>query len=189
MLRGVWCQWATLFFCSLALNDIVWLRLGWERSCVDYLEVRYIKHNQTKRKLIHMVLDQIVGLLLSSLWVSRTGSASDWCALREALYKCIDTIQYNAILVTVAAKIRTRGSGGRWETDTLRAANTLWALSFSTNLWTLQTISRVTFYCAFVECCFVSGSSWSTWSRSKYQQKTMNLHQSIASISRSIFSF
>ena len=32
--------------------------------------------------------------LLSSLWVSRTGSASDWCALQEALYKCIDTIQY-----------------------------------------------------------------------------------------------
>jgi len=30
----------------------------------------------------------------SSLWVSRTGSASDWCALQEALYKCIDTIQY-----------------------------------------------------------------------------------------------
>ncbi len=35
--------------------------------------------------------------LLSSLWVSRTGSASDWCALQEALYKCIDTIQYNTI--------------------------------------------------------------------------------------------
>src|SRR6218665_1557507 len=33
---------------------------------------------------------------LSSLWVSRTGSASDWCALQEALYKCIDTIQYHA---------------------------------------------------------------------------------------------
>jgi len=23
--------------------------------------------------------------------------ASDWCALQEALYKCIDTIQYNTI--------------------------------------------------------------------------------------------
>src|SRR6218665_4111624 len=32
--------------------------------------------------------------LLSSLWVSHTGIASDWCALQEALYKCIDTIQY-----------------------------------------------------------------------------------------------
>jgi len=32
--------------------------------------------------------------LLSSLWVSHAGSASDWCALQEALYKCIDTIQY-----------------------------------------------------------------------------------------------
>src|SRR6218665_1862303 len=34
-------------------------------------------------------------ILLSSLWVSHTGSASDWCALQEALYKCINTIQYN----------------------------------------------------------------------------------------------
>jgi len=25
--------------------------------------------------------------------VSRTGRAFDWCALQEALYKCIDTIQ------------------------------------------------------------------------------------------------
>src|SRR6218665_2013916 len=35
--------------------------------------------------------------LLSSLWVSCTGSASDWCALQEALYKCIryNKIQYN----------------------------------------------------------------------------------------------
>ena len=32
---------------------------------------------------------------IPNLWVSRTGSASDWCALQEALYKCIDTIQYN----------------------------------------------------------------------------------------------
>jgi|SRR6218665_4194489 len=30
-----------------------------------------------------------------SLWVSHTGSASDWCARQEVLYKCIDTIQYN----------------------------------------------------------------------------------------------
>ena len=30
---------------------------------------------------------------VSSLWVSRTGSASHWWALQEALYKCIDTIQ------------------------------------------------------------------------------------------------
>jgi len=28
----------------------------------------------------------------------RTGSASDWCTLQEALYKCIDTIQYNKSL-------------------------------------------------------------------------------------------
>src|SRR6218665_597413 len=39
----------------------------------------------------------VLSRLLSSLWVSRTGSASDWCALQEALYKFIDTIQYNTI--------------------------------------------------------------------------------------------
>jgi len=37
----------------------------------------------------------VLSRLPSSLWVSRTGSASYWCALQEALYKCIDTIQYN----------------------------------------------------------------------------------------------
>src|SRR6218665_3833087 len=39
----------------------------------------------------------VLSKLLSSLWVSRTGSASDWCALQEALYKCIDTIRYNRL--------------------------------------------------------------------------------------------
>ena len=39
----------------------------------------------------------VLSRLPSSLWVSRTGSASDWCALQEALYKCIDTIQYNTM--------------------------------------------------------------------------------------------
>jgi len=37
--------------------------------------------------------------LFSSLWVSCTGSASDWCTLEEALYKCIDTLQYNYTLL------------------------------------------------------------------------------------------
>jgi len=40
----------------------------------------------------------VLSKLFSSLWVSRNGSASDWCALQEALYKCIDTIQYNAFI-------------------------------------------------------------------------------------------
>jgi len=29
------------------------------------------------------------------MWCNRIFIASDWCALQEALYKCIDTIQYN----------------------------------------------------------------------------------------------
>src|SRR6218665_3871838 len=42
----------------------------------------------------------VLSRLLSSLWVSRTGSASDWCELQEALHKCIDTIQYNTTIHT-----------------------------------------------------------------------------------------
>jgi len=37
----------------------------------------------------------VLSRLLSSLWVSRT--VSDCCALKEALYKCIDTIQSTTI--------------------------------------------------------------------------------------------
>jgi len=42
--------------------------------------------------------DEATACSLLSAWVSRTGSASDWSALQEALYKCIDTIQYNKTL-------------------------------------------------------------------------------------------
>ena len=45
------------------------------------------------RELVIIII--IIITLLSSLWVSRTGSASDWCALQEALYKCIDTIHHH----------------------------------------------------------------------------------------------
>src|SRR6218665_1031814 len=44
----------------------------------------------------------VLSRLLSSLWVSCTGSASDWCALQEALYKYIDTIQYNTIASAIS---------------------------------------------------------------------------------------
>src|SRR6218665_1084597 len=39
--------------------------------------------------------------LLSSLWVSRTESASDWRALQEALYKCIDQYNTNENIIIV----------------------------------------------------------------------------------------
>ena len=48
--------------------------------------------------MLHVILIAVFYILfsqdLSSLWVSCTGSASDWFALQEALYKCIDTIQF-----------------------------------------------------------------------------------------------
>ena len=51
----------------------------------------------------------VLSRLLSSLWVCRTGSASDWCALQEALYKFIDTIQYNTIGSDELPTARTLG--------------------------------------------------------------------------------
>jgi len=42
-------------------------------------------------------MDASTSTHLSSLWVSSTGSTSDWHALQEALHKCIDTIQYNKV--------------------------------------------------------------------------------------------
>src|SRR6218665_952518 len=47
----------------------------------------------------------VLSRLLSSLWVSRTGSTSDWRALQEVLYKCIDTIQYNKSICLIAVHI------------------------------------------------------------------------------------
>src|SRR6218665_3781721 len=50
--------------------------------------------------LVSQMLHFVLSRLLSSLWVSRTGSASDWCALQEAIHrckKCINTIQYNTV--------------------------------------------------------------------------------------------
>src|SRR6218665_1685656 len=46
-------------------------------------------------ELVSQVPLFVLSRLLSSIWVSRTGRASGWCALKEALYKCIDTIQYS----------------------------------------------------------------------------------------------
>ena len=62
----------------------------------------------------------VLSRLLSSLWVSRTGSASDWCALQEALYKCIDTIQYNTIITKTdswASPIEIIYSAWNWDLD------------------------------------------------------------------------
>jgi len=61
---------------------------------------RYNHINPEKPSKYAHVTDPVLSYhiaLLSSLWVSRTGSASDWCALQEVLYKCLDTIQYNTL--------------------------------------------------------------------------------------------
>src|SRR6218665_3673127 len=54
-------------------------------------------HHSVCRSFIYSLF--VLSRLLASLWVSRTGSASDWCALQEALYKCINS-KYNTILAT-----------------------------------------------------------------------------------------
>ena len=69
--------------------------------------------------------------IFSSIWVSRTGSASDWCALQEALYKCIDTIQYNTLLLKVPYQVPFYCQGRRTQIYTIlnkvdRVAHDCW---------------------------------------------------------------
>src|SRR6218665_2506258 len=45
----------------------------------------------------------VLSKLLSSLWISRTGSDFDWCVLQEALYKCKDAIQYSTMIWPLAS--------------------------------------------------------------------------------------
>src|SRR6218665_3032400 len=47
----------------------------------------------------------VLSRLLSSLWVSRTGSVCDWCALQEALYKCIDTIHTIIMVLAMLSSV------------------------------------------------------------------------------------
>ena len=54
---------------------------------------------------------------LFSLRLSRTGSASNWCALQEALSKRIDAIQHNTMLVLLVSEMvnyRFLASEGTW---------------------------------------------------------------------------
>src|SRR6218665_1579010 len=66
------------------------LALRFGTNCFLLLDPLYL--------LVSQVPLFVLSTLLSSLWVSHTGSASDWCALQEALYKCIDTIQYDSYI-------------------------------------------------------------------------------------------
>src|SRR6218665_576354 len=50
-------------------------------------------------RLVSQVPNFVLSRLLSSLYVSRTGSASDWCTLQVALYKCTYTLKYHTIHV------------------------------------------------------------------------------------------
>src|SRR6218665_1126847 len=75
------------------------LALRFGTNCFFLLDPLYL--------LVSQVPLFVLSSLLSSLWVSRTGSASDWCALQEVLYKCIDTIQYNTLHTYTHTNIHT----------------------------------------------------------------------------------
>src|SRR6218665_3799179 len=76
-------------------RGLLWLR----HEPLQSLALRFGTNSFLLLDLLYYLVSQmppfVLSRLLSSLWVSRTGSTSDWCALQEALYKCIDTIQYN----------------------------------------------------------------------------------------------
>src|SRR6218665_2401356 len=89
----------------------------------DCMHARDI-HPTTKRHLIESLIDaarntsltgeepsasfRSLKTALFSPWVSRTRSASDWCALQETLYKCIDTIQYKETVYLVVLTYRPK---------------------------------------------------------------------------------
>src|SRR6218665_74371 len=86
----------------LSVRPLVWLKFVCSKQMI-LLDHRHVAdagkgitwHVKQCSEHIHIYT------LLSSLWVSHTGSASDWCALQEALCKCIDTIQYNTYLFSI----------------------------------------------------------------------------------------
>jgi len=60
------------------------------RQTVTEPETETERGRETERKrkvIIIIIIVYYYCSLLSALWVSRTGSASEWCALQEALYK------------------------------------------------------------------------------------------------------
>src|SRR6218665_2948584 len=87
-------------------RGLLWLR----HEPLQSLALRFGTNSFLIRDPLYQLVSQVplfvLSRLLSSLWVSRTGSASDWCALEEALYKCIDnTIQYNTIQYNIFCSI------------------------------------------------------------------------------------
>src|SRR6218665_1287478 len=78
-------------------RGLLWLR----HEPLQSLAHRFGTNSFLLRNPLYYLVSQVplfvLSRLLSSLWVSRTGIASDWCALQKALYKCIDTIQYKYI--------------------------------------------------------------------------------------------
>src|SRR6218665_547324 len=72
-------------------REHLWLRHGPSQSLVP----RFGTNSLLQHDPLYLPGSQVPLFDLSSLWVFRTGSTSDWCALQGALYKCLDTIQYN----------------------------------------------------------------------------------------------
>ena len=60
------------------------------------------------------------------------GSASDWCAQQEALYKCIDTIQYNVMQCVVLCMYTIRNKQYGHKNDSLCSA-IIWCSSIGLN--------------------------------------------------------
>ena len=67
----------------------------------------------------------ILSGLFSSLWVSPTGSTSDWCALRKALYKCRNAIQYRKLQSLMKVEWNAIGIQWRESVEKLLSAATI----------------------------------------------------------------
>src|SRR6218665_367887 len=65
----------------------------------SYSHVRTLDYTFMKAHLhaIIIIIKLSIIIIISNYHAHTDTSASDWCALQEALYKCIDAIQYNTI--------------------------------------------------------------------------------------------
>ena len=107
--------------------------------------------------------------LLSSLWVYCAGSTSDWCALQEALYKCIDTIQ-GVCFCAVGFSMGHQWSLAEYEIGidwkTWRCKGLMWVAGWQGNWrslfwWLFWCLWERSFDCA-TRCCLwpMKGARW-----------------------------
>ena|SRR6218665_567793 len=82
---------------SLNLLDCNQLKISLNKYTTIRLMFICTLHTAEATFMANFVVFSTTSVVLSLLSGSHTGSAPDWCALQEALWKCSDTIQYRIV--------------------------------------------------------------------------------------------